>query len=163
MLHNQSAILAEYKYLYNMDPLSIAASTITLIDASAKLIRFFKSIRHATSGYEALCKELSTLNGYVESIRTTLNECQRNPLTVSSIDQDLWRQSRVALTDCDQTLEELAGRIQRIKAPTRSNTLFRKARIAAEMQLQAREICSFRDKLNMSNLSLQTLLQVITV
>lgn len=146
-----------------MDPLSIATSTLTLIDASAKLLQILRSIRHATADYDVLRTEVNTLKGFLVSIKNTLDDCQRHPLALSAIDQDLWTQSGVALADCEQIIEQLAAQIGKIESTGRSNPVFRRARVVAQMQMRGKEICSFRDKLHMSNWSLQTLLQVMTV
>ncbi|KAI1177657.1 hypothetical protein F4777DRAFT_187054 [Nemania sp. FL0916] len=146
-----------------MDPLSITASVITLIDAANKVYSVLQSVRHADRSLQALSKEVNTLNGFLGSIEKALEDCRTNAYALTHIDPALWKQSKVALSDCQQTLNEIASIFIEPKRPTRSNTLFRKARIAAELHSRAGQIASFREKISMSNLSLQTLLQVITV
>lgn len=146
-----------------MDPLSLTANIITLIDAANSVRRFINSVRHADAGFKALCTELASLSGFLQSIDRTMEECRRNPLSLAPIDQDLWKQAHTALADCQETLDELEALKNRMKGPSRSNTFFRKARLATDMQVHARDIVAFRDKIHMSNWSLQTLLQVINV
>jgi hypothetical protein len=148
---------------FTMDPISITASVITLAEAVAKVHRFLQSIRHADAGYDALCNELYSLTGFSQSIAKTLQGCQRHPLALAPIDEDVWKQSRNAITDSQQTIDDLNALVKRIGGPARSNTIFRRTRIATAMCLHTREIIAFRDKIHMANLSLQTLLQVINV
>ncbi|KAJ2985626.1 hypothetical protein NUW58_g5433 [Xylaria curta] len=146
-----------------MDPLSITTSVITLLGAAGNIYTFLQSIRHADRGLQSLVREVSTLNGYLRSIEKALEDCRDNPYALAHIDPALWKESKVALSDCQQTLDELASVFSEPKRPSRSNTLFRRARVAAELRSRAGEIASFREKISMSNLSLQTLLQVINV
>jgi hypothetical protein len=146
-----------------MDALSVTASVITLIEAAKTVYNIIQSIRHADRGLQALNKEISTLNGFLRSIESALDDCRGNAYALTHIDPALWRESKVALSDCQKTLDELASLFAEPKRPSRSNSLFRRARIAAELRSRAGQIASFREKISMSNLSLQTLLQVINV
>jgi hypothetical protein len=148
-----------------MDPLSITASAITLVEAANSIYRFFNSIRHADKGLAALCVELRTLSGFLKSIDKAHEDFCRNPLSLVSADRDLWEQSRIALDDCQQTFDQLAALIERMRGPTRSNTinLFHRTKLATNMSIHAREIVTFRDKIHMSSISLQTVLQVINL
>ncbi|TRX95814.1 hypothetical protein FHL15_003368 [Xylaria flabelliformis] len=146
-----------------MDPLSITTSVITLIGAASNIYNCLQSIRHADRGLQSLVKEISTLNGFLRSIETALEDCRDNPYALTHIDPALWKESKVALSDCQETLDQLGSVFSEPKRPSRSNTLFRRARVAAELYSRAGEIASFREKISMSNMSLQTLLQVINV
>ncbi|KAI0400493.1 hypothetical protein F4802DRAFT_484036 [Xylaria palmicola] len=146
-----------------MDPLSITTSVITLLGAASNVYTFLQSIRHADRGLQSLTREVSSLNGYLRSIETALEDCRGNPYALAHIDPALWKESKIALSDCQETLEELSTVFSEPKRPSRSNTLFRRARVAAELRSRAGDIASFREKISMSNLSLQTLLQVINV
>ncbi|KAI1157033.1 hypothetical protein F4825DRAFT_143695 [Nemania diffusa] len=146
-----------------MDPLSITTSVITLIGAASNVYNFLQSIRYADRGLQSLVREVNTLNGFLRSIEKALEECRGNPYALTHIDPALWKESKVALSDCQQTLDELGSVFSEPKRPSRSNTLFRKARVAAELRSRAGDIASFREKISMSNMSLQTLLQVINV
>ncbi|KAI0431194.1 hypothetical protein F5Y09DRAFT_201833 [Xylaria sp. FL1042] len=146
-----------------MDPLSITTSVITLLGAASNIYNVLQSIRNADRGLQSLLREVSTLNGYLRSIDKALEDCRGNAYALSHIDPALWKESKIALSDCQQTIDELGSVFKEPKRPSRSNTLFRRARVAAELRSRAGDIASFREKISMSNLSLQTLLQVINV
>ncbi|KAI0446257.1 hypothetical protein F4803DRAFT_62009 [Xylaria telfairii] len=146
-----------------MDPLSITTAVITLIGAANNVYSCLQSIRHADRGLQSLVKEVSALNGFLRSIERALEDCRDNPYALAHIDPALWKESKIALSDCQETLEQLGSVFSEPKRPSRSNTLFRRARVAAELHSRAGEIASFREKISMSNMSLQTLLQVINV
>ncbi|KAK8108055.1 uncharacterized protein PG998_010068 [Apiospora kogelbergensis] len=146
-----------------MDPLTITTSIITLAEAASKLYKFLQSLRHGDSGYLALCIELRGLDGYIQAINKTLKECQRNPLCLAPIDEDVWEQSGIAIADCQQTVDDLSALAKGIGGSGRSNKLFWRGKVAVGMQIHARDVVNFRDKIHMSTLSLQTLLQVINI
>ncbi|GAP84516.1 hypothetical protein SAMD00023353_1100370 [Rosellinia necatrix] len=146
-----------------MDPLSITTSVITLLGAGSNVYDFLQSIRHADRGLQSLVREVNTLNGFLRSIEKALEDCRDNPYALAHIDPALWKESKVALSDCQETLDQLGSVFKEPKRPSRSNSLFRRARVAAELRSRAGDIASFREKIFMSNLSLQTLLQVINV
>lgn len=146
-----------------MDPLSITASVITLADAIAKVYRVLQSIHHADAGYNGLCTQLETLAGYSRSIARILQNCQRHPMALAPIDEDVWKQSRNAIRDSQQAIDDLNALVKRIGGPVRSNSIFGRTKIATAMHFHTREVVAFHDKIRMSNLSLQTLLQVINV
>ncbi|KAI1439238.1 hypothetical protein GGR50DRAFT_9788 [Xylaria sp. CBS 124048] len=147
-----------------MDPLSITTSVITLIGAANNVYSILQSIRHADQALQSLVREVSTLNGFLRSIAEALEVCRSNPYALAHIDPVLWNESKVALSDCQETIDGLGLiLVKEPKRPSRSNTLFRRARVAAELRSRAGDIASFREKVSMSNLSLQTLLQVINV
>ncbi|KAK8074365.1 hypothetical protein PG994_005264 [Apiospora phragmitis] len=146
-----------------MDPLSITTSVITLLDASSKVYQFLQSIRHADTHYAALSNELSTLTGLLRSIRVIFQDCRRHPFALIAIDGTVWDQSRIAITDCQQTINDLDALVKRIGGVARSNSIFRKARMTTQMHAHSGEARSFRDKIHVSTVSLHTLLQIITV
>ncbi|KAI0540525.1 hypothetical protein GGR58DRAFT_499101 [Xylaria digitata] len=146
-----------------MDPLSITTSVITLLGAASNVYNALQAIRNADRGLQSLVREVSTLNGYLRSIDKALEDCRSNAYALSHIDPALWKESKIALSDCQGIIDELGSLFKEPKRPSRSNTLFRKARVAAELRSRAGDIASFREKISMSNLSLQTLLQVINV
>lgn len=146
-----------------MDPLSIAASAITLTDAVAKVYGFFQSVHNADASFTGLCTELNNLKNYSQSIDRALRNWERYPMALAPIDQDVWKQSRNAISDSKQAIDDLDVLVKRIGGPVRSNSIFRRGKIAAELHLHTREIVAFRDKIHLSNLALQTLLQVINV
>jgi hypothetical protein len=146
-----------------MDPVSLTASLITLIEGASTIYRFVHTVRGADQGFAALCVELGTLNDFLTSINKAYQEFSLHPLALVTIGQNLWAQCRNALMDCQKTLDELSQLAERMRAPMRSNTVFRRAKLAAEMRIHARSMDSCREKLRMSIISLQTVLQVINV
>ncbi|KAK8023509.1 hypothetical protein PG993_011575 [Apiospora rasikravindrae] len=146
-----------------MDPLSITTSVITLVDATTKVYRFLQSIRHADSGYSALCMELHSLAGLLQSISRTFDDCRRHTFALAAIDEAVWDQSRLAIADCQQTIDDLTALVGRIGGLARNRSILRRTRIATQMHLHSGEAASFRDKVHVSTLSLQTLLQIINV
>ncbi|KAK8094812.1 hypothetical protein PG997_001497 [Apiospora hydei] len=126
-----------------MDPLTITTSVITLAEAASKIYKFLQSIRQGDTGYSGLCAELGILTSHIQAIREALQNCRKNRFALAPIDEDVWKQSDIAIADCQRTI------------------LFRRAKVAAEMQIHARTIVGLRDKIHMSTISLQTLLQVI--
>lgn len=149
-----------------MDPLSITASTITLIQAagavSSTLYEFAKTFRNADSRVEALSSQLSRLIKYLEAVDRTLRSC-RGRLSLASMDDDLGRQSALSMEDCKTTLDELAAFISRIKAIAKSPGLFRRAKVALDLTIYAVDISGFEEKIHKSNFALQTMLAAINV
>jgi hypothetical protein len=111
----------------------------------------------------ALCHELSTLINFLEAVDRTLKQCRERPLSLVSIDEDLWRQSALSLADCKATLGKLETFIDRIKAVAKSPRIFRRAKIAVDLTMYGRDISSFQEKINKSNWALQTMLSAINV
>ncbi|KAI0394276.1 hypothetical protein F5Y17DRAFT_263859 [Xylariaceae sp. FL0594] len=146
-----------------MDPLSITASVIALLGAANNVYTVLQSFRNADRGLQALVREVVSLKGFLQSIEKALEDCRDHPYALSHIDPALWKESKVALSDCQATLKQLSQVVDAPKKPSRSNTLFRRARVVAELRSRAGDIASYREKISMSNLSLQTLLQVINV
>jgi hypothetical protein len=111
----------------------------------------------------ALCHELSTLINFLEAVDRTLKECRERPLSLTSMDEDLWRQSALSLADCKTTLGELETFIDRIKAAAKSSPFFRRAKIAIDLTICGRDISGFQEKIHKSNWALQTMLSAINV
>ncbi|RDW56531.1 hypothetical protein BP6252_14121 [Coleophoma cylindrospora] len=159
-----------------MDPFSITASTIAVLQAasaasrrstitsiSVTLCQMITAFRNADAKVSALCSEVSTLVRYLEAVDRTLKKSQEQPLSLASIDEDLWRQSALSLGDCKTTLSELKNFIDRIKAVARSDGFFRRAKIAVDLTIYGSDILAFQEKIHKSNLALQTILSAITV
>jgi len=149
-----------------MDPLSITTSTITLIQAaaavSAALHEFVATFRNADSRVAALSTQLSRLIKFLEAVDRTLRKC-RGPLSLASMDEDLWHQSALSLEDCKATLDELAKFINQIKAVAKSSGIFRRAKVAMDLTMYAGDITGFEEKIHKSNWALQTMLSAIQV
>jgi hypothetical protein len=149
-----------------MDPLSITASTITLIQAagavSATLHQFITTLRNADARVSALCGQLSRLIKCLEAVDRTLKKC-RGPFSLVSMDEDLWRQSALSLDDCKTTLDELATFIDQIRAVAKSPCFFRRAKVAMDLTMYAGDISGFEEKIHKSNCAVQTMLSAIQV
>lgn len=144
-----------------MDPLTITTSIIALAEAASKLYKFLQSIRHGDPGYLSLCIELQSLTSYIQAISKTLKRCQRNPLALAPIDGDVWKQSGIAIADCQRTVDDLSVLTKKIGGSGLPNKLFWRGKVAVGIQIHARDVVKFRAKIHMSTFSLQTLLQVI--
>ena len=149
-----------------MDPLSITASTVTLIQAAgavcSTLHQFAKTFRNADSRVEALCSQLSRLIKFLDTIDRTLRNC-RGRLSLASMDEDLYHQSLLSLEDCKTTLDELARFINHTVTIAKSPGFFRRAKIATDLTMYAVEIAGFEEKVHKSNSALQTMLSAIQV
>ncbi|TQV97350.1 hypothetical protein IF1G_04590 [Cordyceps javanica] len=148
-----------------MDPLSICASAVALIGASTAVTKalysFTRYATHAEAHVASLCSEISTLTGFLSSINKTLKSCRHNARALALVDAELWRQSDLALQDCEATLDELSTFVARLK--TLNKTSFWRAKVAVDMSIHARKLEQFRARLKRSNYALQTVLQTITV
>jgi len=149
-----------------MDPLSITVSTVTLIQAagavSKALHEFVTTFRNADSRVAALSSELSKLIKYLDAIDRTLRKC-RGPLSLASMDEDLWLQCSLSLDDCKTTLDELAAFINQVKATAKSTSIFRRAKVAIDLTMYAGDITAFEEKIHKSNWAIQTMLSAIQV
>jgi len=119
--------------------------------------------RNADAKVSTLCHELSTLINLLEAVDRTLEKCRDSPLSLASIDENLWRQSALSLEDCKTTNAELEAFIKRIKSVAKSTGYFRRAKIAVDLTIYSRDISVFQEKINKSNWALQTILSAINV
>lgn len=146
-----------------MDPISFTASVITLVEASSKVYQFLQSVQHIDTQYTALSNEVSALTGHLRSINAILQDCRRHHFALVAIDDAVWNQSSVTIADCQQTIDDLSALVERIGGGTRSHSFLRRTRMTTQMHIHSSEVVSFRDKIHLSTMSLQTLLQIITV
>lgn len=79
------------------------------------------------------------------------------------VEEDLWRQSELALSTCQATLNELQLLVNEIQGVALPKKLGRKARIALILNVHSSRLANFRDKIHKSNWALQTILHTITV
>ncbi|RYP34024.1 hypothetical protein DL767_004466 [Monosporascus sp. MG133] len=148
-----------------MDPLSITASAITLIGAASTLATplygFLKSHRNVDSRITGLCDELARLECFLGEVDRTLKGCQSPNLAL--VDDDLWRQSELALIDCQVTLTDLTALVEKIKAKAGKKGFGWRTRVVLDLSIHGSDLTTFRDKIYKSNWALQTMLQTITV
>ncbi|KAL2172247.1 hypothetical protein VTG60DRAFT_6625 [Thermothelomyces hinnuleus] len=75
-----------------MDPLSITASAITLIQAAGAVKTSLQRLAHALKTADAriteLCNELANLTAFLEAVERTLKGYR--PLDSAYVDEDLW-------------------------------------------------------------------------
>ncbi|KAF7550366.1 hypothetical protein G7Z17_g5783 [Cylindrodendrum hubeiense] len=148
-----------------MDPLSIAASAVALTQTAgaiaSSLAGFVRSLQTADARVTALRDDLTQLTNFLQSVEKTLNGCRKYDFAL--IEDDLWQQSHVAMTDCKTTLSELAALVDKINDTTRPKGLVWKTRVVIDLSIHADEITSSRDKIQQSNWALQTVLHTMTV
>jgi hypothetical protein len=134
-----------------------------LQQVSTTLYEFITAFRNADAKVTDLYAGLSTLIRCLEAVDQILKECRGRPLSLSSMDEDLWRQSTLSLEDCKTTLSELASFIDRIKVAAKSSSFFRRAKVAVNLSMYARDISSFQEKIHKSIWALHTILSAINV
>ncbi|KAM4060134.1 hypothetical protein HRG_002257 [Hirsutella rhossiliensis] len=148
-----------------MDPLSITASAVALIQAAGTVATTLRSVvrslRTVDSRLTVLCKELSDLTGFLEAIDATLRGCQKFDLGL--VDDALWRQSELALANCQTTLNELALLVCKIKNSNQPKRFARKVRAAVDLNIYGDDLVMYRDRIHQSNSALQTMLHAINV
>ncbi|KAH7310471.1 hypothetical protein B0I35DRAFT_74694 [Stachybotrys elegans] len=148
-----------------MDPLSITASTITLLQVAgvvaSSLASFANSMRTADSRLASLCDELSSLTGFLQAIDSTLKGCQKFDLGL--VDERLWQQSEIALANCHTTLNELGLVVAKIKDSSRKKGFAWKARVVLDLSIYGDDLVLYRDKIHQSSSALQTMLHTINV
>lgn len=121
-----------------------------------------KSIANADTYISALCFEVSALSNFLSSVEQTLQGCQHQFPSFALADSDLWNQSKLALVNCQITLDELKLFVDRLQETSRRRG-FWKAKAAVDLKFHAAEIEAARAKINKSNWAIQTMLHAITV
>lgn len=109
----------------------------------------------------ALCTELSTLISFLEAVDRTLKECRGQPLSLASMDEDMWYQSALSLADCTKTLSDLEGLTNRIKASAKHTSFFARVKATVDLTMYTRDLAGFQEKIHKSNWALQTMLSAI--
>lgn len=79
------------------------------------------------------------------------------------MDEALWRQSEIVMSDCRATLSELGVLVDKINEDTDSKGLGWRARVASGLNAHRDEIEGLRDKIHKSTSALRTVLHTITV
>ncbi|RDA93659.1 hypothetical protein CP533_4883 [Ophiocordyceps camponoti-saundersi (nom. inval.)] len=148
-----------------MDPLSITASALTLIQAAGLVTKTLnsvvRSLRTVDSRVALLSKELTDLTSFLEAINTTLKGCRTVDLGL--VDDGLWHQSEIALANCQTTLNELAQLVGKIDRSNQTKRFARKIRTVVDLNIYGDELVIYRDRLHQSNSALQTMLHTINV
>ncbi|CAH0054634.1 unnamed protein product [Clonostachys solani] len=148
-----------------MNPLSITASTLTVIQAVGVVTigvgTFVHSLRTIDSRLTGLYDELSDLQGNLKTIENTLIGCK--DIDLSLIDDAIWHQSEIAIGNCQATVNDLARLVDKIKEASRPGTIGWKVQAIFELKVHERDLAGFRDKVHQSNSALQTMLHIIVV
>lgn len=154
-----------------MDPLSICASAVTLTQLAGSLASSLcglaKTALNAESHVSSLCGEIATLARFLTSVDRTLQGAHqqqfRSSASLASVDDNLWHQSALALSDCQITLTELSALVSRIERAVRERKRLWRLRTAVDLKFHASELEGYRAKINKSNWALQMILHAITV
>uniref|UniRef100_A0A8H7NCG3 Azaphilone pigments biosynthesis cluster protein L N-terminal domain-containing protein n=1 Tax=Bionectria ochroleuca TaxID=29856 RepID=A0A8H7NCG3_BIOOC len=148
-----------------MNPLSITASTLTVIQAVGVVTigvgTFVHALRTIDSRLAGLDDELSDLQRNLKMIEDTLIGCK--DIDLSLIDDAIWHQSKIAIGNCQATVNDLARVVEKIKEASKPGTIGWKVQAIFELKVHERDLAGFRDKVHQSNSALQTMLHIIVV
>ncbi|RDA86288.1 hypothetical protein CP532_5682 [Ophiocordyceps camponoti-leonardi (nom. inval.)] len=148
-----------------MDPLSITASALTLIQAAGLVAKSLnsvvRSLRTVDSRLALLSQELTDLTSFLEAINSTLEGCRKVDLGL--VDDGLWHQSEIALVNCQTTLNELSQLVSKIDKSKQTRIFARKIRAVVDLSIYGDDLVLYRDRLHQSNSALQTMLHTINV
>ncbi|ROW09008.1 hypothetical protein VMCG_02680 [Cytospora schulzeri] len=148
-----------------MDPLSITASAITLIQVATSVTKTLRGLKHAIKNIDArvddLCGELDRLTTCLKTVQETLDNCQG--LDLASVGEALWQQCDVAISDCNMTLTAMSIMVEKIKGTGKTRGLVWKTKAVVNWNEHSADLATFQDKVHKSHLALQTMLQTITV
>lgn len=122
-----------------------------------------RSIRSADSRITSLCDELSGLQTRLDAVQKTLEECRSREL--APVQPELWQRCDDALKDCLVTLSLLEVLVNKIKdrSSARGKGLRWRARVAVDLSIHGDDLAAFREKVQKSNIALQTMLHTITL
>ncbi|EEY16132.1 conserved hypothetical protein [Verticillium alfalfae VaMs.102] len=148
-----------------MDPLSIAASTVPLLEAAGfitkSLYKLAKSYRTVEVRIVGLCEELTNLTNFLNTVDKTLR--RYGTLDFALVEKELWREIDQSLVNCELSLNDLGKLVERIKRHAHTKGFAWKTRTVADLAVYDGELAAFRDKIHKSNSALQTILSTINV
>ncbi|PFH58167.1 hypothetical protein XA68_14090 [Ophiocordyceps unilateralis] len=133
-----------------------------VVNQGSALWDFSKCAANAHSQVEGLAQEVSMLTGSLTSIEKTLMRFQSQSPSRALADQDVHHQCRLALRNCELTLDELKELVDAIKKTAASNRLWR-FKTAIDLSTHSGKLDEFRAKMNRSNAALQTMLHTLIV
>jgi hypothetical protein len=136
------------------------ANSLQVSGAIRELASTFNNVDVRVS---ALCAELSTLMSFLDSVDRILKECREQPLSLASMDEEMWRQSGLSLADCKVTLNDLQDLTNKIKASVKHVGFFGRVKTTVDLTMYARDLAGFQEKIHKSNWALQTMLSAITM
>lgn len=131
------------------------------LQVSGTIYELISTFTNADVRVSALCTELSTLISFLEAVERTLKECREQPLSLASMDEEMWYQSGLSLADCKVTLNDLQDLINKIKASVKHVGFFGRVRATVDLTTYARDLAGFQEKIHKSNWALQTMLSAI--
>jgi hypothetical protein len=178
--------LINWRSRHDMDPLSIAVGAASLATTCTRVrlarsvplsagvalilrdqISFFlyhviNTTRKVHSTLAALCNDINSLSGLLESVSNTLQSCQA--LALQHVDKDLWHRIHASLEDCRSTLEFLEAKVNEIQGTPETSAIL-KTRPALQLKLSWRsdEISGYRERIRKCNCAMQMAFQVINV
>ncbi|TDZ16292.1 hypothetical protein Cob_v010624 [Colletotrichum orbiculare MAFF 240422] len=148
-----------------MDPLSITASVVTLVEAAGiatkSLHGFVLALRTADDRLNGLCDEMMHLTEFLLSVGKLSSKYDKQDLDL--VEEDLWSQSDSAIDNCEITLNELKVLVGKISDGADSKRFGWKAKVVIDLSRYGNEISTLRDKIHKSNCALQTILLTINV
>ncbi|KAK4449756.1 hypothetical protein QBC34DRAFT_494217 [Podospora aff. communis PSN243] len=140
---------------------------------ASSLCGLAKTAINAESHVSSLCEEIATLARFLTSVDRALRSGHQlqlqhqfqssTSLAPISVDENLWHQSSLALSDCQITLTELGALVDRIERVVRERKRLWRFRTAVDLKFHASELEACRAKINKSNWALQMILHAITV
>ncbi|KAI5459319.1 hypothetical protein BGZ63DRAFT_406620 [Mariannaea sp. PMI_226] len=155
-----------------MDPPSIATSAATLArTAGAVSLWFFDLINNINiidTNINDLSKEVERLTALLESVKTVVQQCQSQALTLAYLDGHMWRQIDNALIDCKiniEGLQRLTIRLNNEINPEAKSlaTLLKKPSTHFHFNVHKDKITEYTGKVYKSNCAVQTALAVVNV
>ncbi|TDZ36673.1 hypothetical protein C8035_v005040 [Colletotrichum spinosum] len=148
-----------------MDPLSITASVVTLVEAAGIVTKslhgFVLALRTADDRLNGLCDEMMHLTEFLLSVGKLSSKYDKQDLDL--VEEDLWSQSDSAIDNCEITLNELKVLVGKISDGADSKRFGWKAKVVIDLSRYGNEISTLRDKIHKSNCALQTILLTINV
>ncbi|TDZ40513.1 hypothetical protein CTRI78_v010265 [Colletotrichum trifolii] len=148
-----------------MDPLSITASVVTLVEAAGIVTKslhgFVLALRTADDRLNGLCDEMMHLTEFLLSVGKLSSKYDKQDLDL--VEEDLWSQSDSAIDNCEITLNELKVLVGKISDGADSKSFGWKAKVVIDLSRYGNEISTLRDKIHKSNCALQTILLTINV
>lgn len=127
------------------------------------IFNFVQSIRSADARVGLLSDELAGLQGHLEAVQKTLEECRSREL--APVHADLWQRCDEALKDCLVTLTLVEVWVSKIKdaVPLKGKGLRWRTKAVVDMSIHGSELVAFREKIQKSSIALQTMLHTITL
>lgn len=151
-----------------MDPLSIAASVLTVSQAvgsvSQALYTFITSAQSVDESVKILHNEVQSLAAVLEAIDQALKQ----PMVMetreyTSLASGVWTSVEHAIKDSHHTVNALGAILQGLGNADKASNSFRKILKQIKLKFKASDISSVRDRIHTHTISLQLALQMVSV